>query len=131
MNVRNLRTNESMPDGIETGFEKLRVMPEWCWIAEHEGEPMGVLMGAPCHGIVYLVRLCVKHGIKNNTVPVALFRAFMRDCKERGFLAYFTHLDPTRDVERRMIGLCRQANGAQVTSPQVAVIGFVADAARY
>jgi hypothetical protein len=129
--VRNLRDGEALPQGLHTGFEELQVMPLWCWIAEQDSEVLGVLMGAPCHGLVYLLRLCVKPECKTKIVPLLLLRAFLRDCFARGFKAYFTHLDPTRELEGRLLGLCREAQGVQVTVPQVAVVGFLHDAGRY
>jgi hypothetical protein len=55
----------------------------------------------------------------------------LRDTKARGFKAYITHLDPTQPLENKLMRLCQDAGGLQVTIPQVAVIGFLEDAGRY
>jgi hypothetical protein len=122
--VRTLRPDESIPDGLNTGFERMPIMPDWCWLAEEEGITQGILMAAPCHGLVYLARVCVKEEA-NKAVLLALFRALFRDTKARGFKVYITHLDPTKELESRLIGLCRETGGYQVTIPQVAVVGWL------
>ena len=127
--VRTLRDSELMPEGFATGFEKMPVMREWCWIAEEDGKPVGILIAAPCHGIVYLMRLCTKDG--HSADVFLLLRHFFADTRARGFMGYMLHVDPTRPVESKLIGLCRKAGAIQVTVPQVALVGFLKDAGRF
>ncbi len=119
MSVRTLRAGEAMPEGFATGFENLPLQADWVWIAEKEGIPVGVLLAAPCHGIIYIARLCLKE-VQNKMVAVALLRALFRDTKARGYLGYLFHINPMREVEREMIPLCKRAGGVQVTMPQLA-----------
>ena len=129
ISTRNLRENEAMPEGFATGFEKMPVMRDWVWIAESEGAAIGVMLAAPCHGLVYMVRLCVKDGA-NQAVATILIRACMAECSKRGFKGYFFHVDPMREIERNLIPICRKAKAIQVTIPQIAIIGSVEDAVK-
>jgi hypothetical protein len=127
--VRTLRESEAMPEGFDTGFEKMPFMRDWCWIAEKDGKAVAILIAAPCHGIVYLMRLSIAHGQSIAAVP--LLRRFLTDARARGFMAYLVHLDPTRAEESKLIGVCRKAGGTQVMLPQVAVVGFLSDAGKF
>jgi hypothetical protein len=131
MNIRNLQPGEAIPPGLDTGFEKLRMMPDWVWIAENYGVPIGALIGAPCHQLAHLVRLCVRDDQHKTIVSGLLLRAFLRDVQKRGYLVYFAWLDPTNEIERRLVGLIRKSGGKQETMPQVSCLGLVSDAARY
>jgi hypothetical protein len=130
MSVRTLREDEDFPSHLDTGFEQMEVMKSFCWVAENEGKIVGILMAAPCHGIVFLVRLRVE-----KTAPVSatslLFRKCVRDCHKRGLKGYFTFVDPSREAERRMISICHRAKGYQVPSVQVGLVGRIEDAARF
>lgn len=127
--VRNLGAGEAIPDGFSTGFERAAVMPEWVWIAESDG-PVGVLMAAPCHGLVYMVRICVKKG-SNPSVAMALIRACLRDSKSRGFKGYFLHVTTMSGSERGLIPICKKAGGVQLTHPQIVLAGAIEKAVRY
>jgi hypothetical protein len=130
ISVRTLAEGEVMPQGLGTGFEKMPVMKDFVWVAEKDGEIQGILLAAPCHGLLYLVRLCVKENC-NPAIASALLRQCMRDSKERGFKGYLFHISPMLGTERRFIPICKKAGGVQVITPQVAIIGSVEEAARF
>jgi hypothetical protein len=129
MLVRNLQLDEICPD-FKTGFEKLAIDPTWAWIAEESGTKYGILLAAPCHGLVYLARLCVVEGAPVFTT-VLLLRGFIRDASARGYKAYFTHVDPTRENERQFIKFCRMAEGIQAPDVQVCIAGSLKKAGKY
>jgi hypothetical protein len=129
MLIRNLQLYEKAPD-FKTGFESLAIDPNWAWVAEENGNKWGILLAAPCHGLVYLARLCVADGAPVFTAAW-LLRHFIRDCNERGYKAYFTHVDPTNETERQFIGFCRKSEGIQATRPQVLIAGSFEKAGKY
>lgn len=128
--VRTLRPKEGMPQHMNTGFEQLPVMNEFVWVAEKEGKVIGMLMASPCHGLIFFVRLRTEKKAPAMTVPL-LFRKCVKDCLERGFLGYFTFVDPSLDAERRFIPICHRAGGTQITSLQVGLVGKLQEAARF
>lgn len=126
--VRTLRKGEEIPGGFATGYENMPVMTDWAWVAE-DGVPVGVLLAAPCHGLVYMMRLCVKEGASQATATI-LLRSCMKDCNERGFRGYFFHVSTTNQVEMDLIPICRKAGGTQIPLPQVLIVGPINKAAR-
>lgn len=128
--VRTLREDEAMPQHLGTGYEQMPIMKSFCWVAEQEGKIIGVLLAAPCHGIVYLIRLCVEKGAPVITAGL-LFRKCLRECKEAGFVGYFAHIDPSRETERELIAICRKAKGIQIGMMQVPLVGSIEQAARF
>ncbi len=129
MKVRTLRSSDSFPEGFATGYEQMPVMKNWVWVAEEGDEACGVLMGAPMHGLVYLMRLCVRDNAPK-TVAFLLLRTFMRDTLKRGFRGYWVHVDPT-EMDRKMIPLVKRAGGFQLLTPQTMLVGSLERAARF
>jgi len=130
MTVRTLRACDDFPEGFNTGYEKMPVMKNWVWVAESEGEVAGILMAAPMHGLVYLMRLCIRDGAEKTTAFLML-RTFMRETAKRGFKGYWMHIDPTGEVDRKMIPLVKRAKGFQLMIPQVLLTGSIEAAARF
>jgi hypothetical protein len=128
--ARTLREGEPIPEGFNTGFERMPFMPEWIWIVEQDKTPAGVLIAAPMHGLIYLMRFCVKPG-SDKTVALVLLRAMLKDTKARGFRGYIAHIDPTNSEENVLIPLCRKAGGAPLPLPQTMLVGSIDKAARY
>jgi len=129
ISVRTLREGESIPQGFSTGYEAMPIMADWCWVAEN-GEPQGVLLAAPCHGLVYMMRVCTKEGANPATAAI-LIRACMKDCERRGFKGYFFHVSGITQVERDLIPVVRKAGGVQITLPQMMLVGSIAKAAKF
>ncbi len=127
--VRTLKPGEAMPQHLETGFEQMPVMNDFVWVAEKGRKIIGILMAAPCHGIIFLVRLRTEKDAPAMTVGL-LFRQCVKDWRERGFKGYFTYVDPNRETERRFIPICRRVGGIQIASVQVGLVGNLEQAAR-
>jgi hypothetical protein len=129
--VRTLMASDTFPEGFSTGYERMPVMKSWVWVAEEDGDTAGVLMAAPMHGLVYMMRLCIRPGAPRATA-VRLLRTCMRDCEKRGFKGYWMHVDPTgEEVNRKMIPIVRRAGGVQLHVPQVLLAGSISAAARF
>jgi hypothetical protein len=130
MKVRTLNTGEAMPAGMNTGYEQMPLQTDWVWVAEEDGTPLGVVLAAPCHGLVYIMRLCVREGVNPHTA-LALLRACMKDAQDRGFRGFFFHVDPTSEVDRHILVICRKVGVKPMTIPQVLLVGSVDNARRY
>jgi hypothetical protein len=130
MNVRTLRACDAFPEGLNTGFEQMPVMKSWCWVAEEDNEVAGLLLAAPMHGLVYIMRLCIREGAPPATAFL-LLRGFLRDTAERGFKGFLMHIDPTGAVDRKMIPLVKRAKGIQILIPQVMLVGSIEQARKF
>ena len=119
-----------MPEGFYTGFEKMPLQEDWVWVAERDGAPQGVLMAAPCHGLIYMMRLCVKEGAPAITA-FRLLRACMRDTKARGFKGFFMHIDPTSEKDIKVWPACKKSGALALPLPQQMIVGSIEKAARY
>jgi hypothetical protein len=118
--VRNVEDGDCLPESLYTGFEKMPMDSDWAWIAVKKATINGILIAAPCHGVVFIARLVVRRDAPFETLPL-LLRNFFKDAKGRGFSGFITYLDPTRDEESALLRLVRKAGGQQVTTPQVLV----------
>jgi hypothetical protein len=130
ISIRTLRPEEAMPQHLGTGYESMPVMNEFVWIAEQYGKIIGIMLGAPCHGLVFIVRVCVERDAPSKTVHL-LFRHFVQDCEKKGLRGYFTFIDPSLEVERKFIPICHKAGGMQVPMLQVGLVGSIEKAARF
>lgn len=119
-----------MPQHLGTGFEHMKVMNDFVWIAEQDGKVIAVLLASPCHGLIFFVRISAEKDAPSMAVPL-LFRRCVQDCTKRGFTGYFTYVDPARTAERNFIPICRKAGGLQITSLQVGLVGELEQAARF
>lgn len=130
MKVRTLREDEAMPQHLGTGFEAMPVMKAFCWVAEEPEKIIGMLMAAPCHGLIFFVRLRILKGSPAITAHL-LFRTALNDCKKRGFKGYFTYIDEASAIERSFIPICERAGGFRVSATQIGLVGSIEQAARF
>ena len=124
--VRTLREGEQMPQHLGTGFEAMPIDPNWAWVAESDGEIVGILLAGSCHGLIYLMRVCVQKGASPMAVRMLLEKT-RRDCAARGFKGFFFHINPTMPVDRKLQRTCRKFGGIQLTVPQVILVGPLGD----
>ena len=120
--VRNLQPDEDFPPFMDEWMKTPATMREWVWVAIKEGEVVGLLVAAPCHGLVYLARFQTVQNAPASTMLHLLRRCFA-DCRQRGFGGYFSQVNPTLETERKIIGLVRANGGTQVIDPMVMVAG--------
>lgn len=119
-----------MPQHLGTGFEAMPVMNSFVWVAENKEKIVGILMAAPCHGLIFFVRFRIEETAPK-IVAHLLFRHCIKDCLAMGFKGYFTYVDPAREMERQMIPICRKAGGLQLPEVQVGIVGSLEQARRF
>jgi hypothetical protein len=120
--VRNLREGESLPPHFKTGYEKMPVMQEWVWLAEDEGVPVGALLAAPAHGVIFLMRIYTVD-VVNTPAVRGLLRSCFVDCDKRGFKGFLFHVNPGNEVERQFIPLVEKWGGFQHQEIQAGLVG--------
>lgn len=122
--VRNLQVGESIPPVLlrDMGLAMTQPMPEWVWIAEQAEEIVGVLVTAPCHGVIILLRLLVKPAAPS-TIPLLLLRRASRDARRRGYTSYMTLLDRSRTTEDHLARVAFQQGATIWPAPHTLVVG--------
>jgi hypothetical protein len=116
-----------IPEALREGenWELLTLDPEWVWLAHgQDGKIVGVLIAAPCHGLVFIWRVKMLPGAPHWALG-RLFRQFIRDLRKRGCMGYLTFLDLTnRPAERALARIAFRA-GAMFTTASTLVYGSV------
>ena len=120
--VSNLQPEEEFPSFMDAWMKGPATMRDWVWIAIANGETVGLLIAAPCHGLVYLARFQTAPNAPASTMLHLLRRCFA-DCRQRGYSGYFSQVNPTLATERKIIGLVRANGGMQMIDPMVMVAG--------
>jgi hypothetical protein len=111
--ARLLRSDESIPAGLEAGFEQLgRLDREWVWCLESDGEIKGVLLACACHGTAFIWRLSLDPSLGNVAV-IRLLRRFLTDIRKRGCVGYLTIVDTSKPVQKRLQAIMESAGGKE------------------
>ena len=119
---------KTIPDGLKEGesWPILSLDPEWVWLARNDdAEIVGLLIAAPCHGLVIIWRL--------KMLPTApyfslgrLFRDFIREIRRRGCLGYVGLLDVVERPAEAILARIAFRAGAQFSTAATVVFGSVA-----
>jgi hypothetical protein len=97
-------------------------MPEWIWVVERDGKPVGILVTSPAHIVVILLRIVMSPEAEGTDARALILGAF-REIKERGYKGYTTWLDPTKEPENAFIRIIRAIGGFQLLNPQIVCCG--------
>jgi hypothetical protein len=119
--IRNLILGEELPERLRTGYEKT-TMPEWFFVAERDGKVVAILITAPAHVFVILIRLLAVEGGHPMDVRSLLVDT-MRTIKQRGYIGYVAWLDPKNPAEKCLMDIIEQSGGGQWERNQVACYG--------
>jgi hypothetical protein len=123
--IRNMVKGEELPEALRTGYESADNADfDWIWVAEHEGRITAIFVTAPAHVAVLFIRLISTSDAHPNDVRAILVYA-CAVMKERGFQAYFTWLDPTKEVERTLMDIFIGAGGTKFPNEQILCMGVV------
>lgn len=106
-------------------WELLTLDPDWIWLAEDAaGQVVGMLIAAPCHGLVFIWRLKMLPGASYWALG-RLLRRFIRDIRRRGCLGYIAMLDVCgRPAEKALFRIASRA-GAMFTTASTVIYGSV------
>jgi hypothetical protein len=96
----------------------------WTWIAADDGKLLGSIIASPLHNkLVLLERLQLEEGTPG-AVGLLLFKTCVQECFLRGYTGFLTMIDPTRELERRLMAVARKRYGCFVsTAPFILVAG--------
>ena len=103
--------------------------PEWTWVAMKDGEQVGFLLGAPCHGVVLMIM--VKAVRDDYCILGFLLRTFLRDSLARGFKGYMVHLNHDSPKQFKLKRIAQKAGAKVLPQRIIAVAGRLCDAARW
>ena len=112
-----LLKDDPMPSDMGIGMEGYILDGDWAWIASKDARVNGFLAAAPCHGIVMVLRFVVRPGAPFDTLPL-LLRKFVRDCRNRGYIGFFTPLNPDRPAEKQLMAMMEKLGAARVDEYQ-------------
>ncbi len=123
--IRNMVKGEELPETLRTGYESSENANfDWIWVAEHEGRITAIFVTAPAHVAVLFIRLISTSDAHPNDVRAILVYA-CAVMKERGFQAYFTWLDPSKEVENSLLNLFIQSGGTIFPNEQSLCMGVL------
>ena len=128
--IRNLRAGDILPKGFASLFPvDWKFDSEWLWVAAEGDAVAGVIMAAPCHGTVIIQAVYVEDG--RGMLMLQLFRAFLKDCLDRGFKAYMAYTRSNDETQQTLLTLAKRAKAVVFPQPMLCFGGTLEDAARW
>lgn len=119
--VRNVDGAWEVPFNVWPGMQT-KLDRSWVWVAHREGhKPEAVLVGAPAHGLVILLRIWKQPGAPSTLVR-RLLQQTAQDCIQRGLKGWMCMLDGSRKEELKLAKLSLRF-GAQ-HQPHVGLLAF-------
>lgn len=119
-----MRKGERFPEELRTGYEGGQCDPDWIFVVEREEKPVAILVAAPVHIVVLLVRLLSSPRASVNDVR-SLLLYFVKTVKERGYSGYITYLGLHLEQERTLAEIIKATGGTQIEEPQYLCLGTV------
>jgi hypothetical protein len=112
--ARLLRAGESIPAGLEAGFDQLGQLDRnWVWVLETDVEITGVLIGSPCHGACFIWRMSVDPKASQMSV-VRLLRRFASDIRARGLKGYMLIIDPSTPTQTHLVRILEKIGAKRI-----------------
>lgn len=99
------------------------IQHDWIFVIEDSERVWGVLVTAPAHGLVMLMRCALCEGAPATALGRLLHGAF-GVLRLRGYHMWITVLDPTTQVERELYRVSRRWGAEQWPSPAVVMVGL-------
>lgn len=123
MKVRNLILGEELPPELVTGYEKGQCDPDWIWVIDYNGKPVGILVTAPAHVAVILLRLVMAEGAPPTAAGILLAEAF-KEMRARSYSGYILWLGETNSVETQILHLVEATGGGVLEKSMSLCYGF-------
>ena len=116
-----------IPDSLKEGenWPLLDIDPDWVWVVHEEERIVGMLIAAPCHGIVMIWRIKMAKSASPTSL-LRLFRTFIKDIRRRRCLGYMAMVDVTRPEEQALMRIAFRAKGLLMPSAYSMICGSVA-----
>jgi hypothetical protein len=117
----------SIPEALKAdeNWPLLQLDEEWVWLVRDEdGEIVGILIAAPCHGLVFIWRIKMLENAPYWALG-NLLRRFIRDLRKRGCLGYITFLDVCNKSAEAALARIAFRAGALFTTATTVVVGSV------
>ena len=120
--VRFARPGERFPAAWELGFDQLGTLdPEWLWVAERAGTPLGCVLASHAHGVAVIWRV-VAPGPDSALVTRRLLHAFLRDLRYRGLRGYVAMLNLDVPTQRKLARIIQRAGGSASPTTNLTVM---------
>jgi hypothetical protein len=115
-----------IPDALKEGenWHLLDLDPEWVWLAREGDAIVGILIAAPCHGLVFIWRLKMLPSAQPMAL-LKLLRAFIRDLRRRKCLGWMALLDIVGRSQEQALARIAFRAGAMSTTATTIVYGSV------
>lgn len=104
--VRHFETGDMVSAELLDKWALLPLDRKWVWVVEHEDAIKAVLIAAPMHGMVFLLRIGANEDAPG-TWLLTLLRTVMAECKERGYIAMMTYLT-MRPEEQKLLRIANR-----------------------
>jgi hypothetical protein len=122
--VRHLNKGEKLPDLGQQIPDSHLVQHEWIWLVYNRftDKPLAMLVTAPAHGIVMLLRIYATK-LSPRAAMVGLFRKSLAAMSNRGYSRYVCFLDEARDNEASLIDIAKRAGATSAGGKHIMVTG--------
>jgi hypothetical protein len=118
---------DAIPEALKEGenWPLLTLDENWVWLAKDgDGSVVGILIAAPCHGLVFIWRLKMLATAPNWALG-KLLRRCIRDLRARKCLGYITWLDVCSRPEEMALARIAARAGALFTAATTVVVGSI------
>lgn len=123
--VRTLRKGEPMPEHIGEPFLKIAsIDPDWIWVAEYEGEVIGIIIAAYCHGFALVLRVKMEPDAPRPALLI-LLRRFFSDLRKRGLVGYVSWFEDKSYDEQTLRRISESLGGIVQSRPSVIVASLL------
>ena len=109
-----MRQGEIVP--LPLGFQRLD--PDWTWVVTQQGDIVGAVLAAPCHGLVMLVRVVMLPG--HGKLLPRLLRHCVKAWLHRGYSSYIIYLG-SEGADRKIRRILGKSVAVEV--PQQTLVG--------
>lgn len=105
-------TPELLPPELRA-FQFPYLVHDWCWVVEHEGQPIALVVTSAVHGVLFIWRVLATASAKreHSTWFLVSIPQILENAKVRGCLGYGAFLHDDRECETQLARIL-QRNGA-------------------
>jgi hypothetical protein len=95
-------TPELLPPELRD-FQFPYLIPDWCWVVEHNGLPVGLVVTSMAHGILFIWRVLATASAKKALYHIlAAFPRILDNARKRGCVGYGCFLHDDKPLEAKI-----------------------------